>query len=175
MITKNRLTLRNSGISILTNKLVILGLILLFLGVNNSWAQQQEDHPEYKYLLKNNPDEKLRFSTFYGELAPTTAWANLSSSFGKVFMAEFGLHLNRKFALGFYLARSPKKNQVLIPATGSPEYNDWINAGIELDQLPPGSEVAFVYFSHSGVNLSYMHKRERTVSGGLDLDLAVAN
>jgi hypothetical protein len=126
-------------------------------------AQKQEDHPEYQYLLKNNSEAKLRFSTFYGEIAPSTAWANLSDAFGKVFMTEFGMHLNRKFSIGFYLARSPKKNQVPVPAPGTPEYDDWINAGIRLDQLTPGTEVAFIYFSHSGVNLAYMHNADRVV------------
>jgi len=144
-----------------TSPFVVL-FALLFCTLNAS-AQVKEDHPEYLYLFKNSPEAKLRFSTFYVETAPTTAWANLSNAFGKVFMTEFGLHLNRKFSLGFYLARSPKQNQTPIPAAGSPQYNDWLSAGIRLDQLAPSAEVVYVYFSHSGLNLSYMHNAENVL------------
>ena len=93
---------------------IILALSLLLsifcLNSQRGMAQNLEDDSEYKYLLKSNPEAKVRFSTFYGEISPTTAWANLSEAFGKVFMTEFGLHINRKFSIGFYLARSPKKN-----------------------------------------------------------------
>jgi hypothetical protein len=36
-----------------------------------------------------------------------------------------------------------------------------MDAGVQLDQLPTGATQAFVYFSHSGLNLAYMHKTER--------------
>ncbi|RLD20371.1 MAG: hypothetical protein DRI71_10425 [Bacteroidetes bacterium] len=137
--------------------------ISLFASTLYTQAQTGPEGKETSYLLKDSGAGGLEFNTFYGEIAPSTAWANLNSSFGKVFMTEFGLHLNRKFAIGFYMARSPKKNQVTLPLAGTPQYDEWINAGIELDQLLPGSEVAFVYFSHSGVNLSYMHHTEKVI------------
>lgn len=143
--------------------LIVLLIFILIFAEQQAHAQKTEDHPDYKYLFKNNPEAGLRFSTFYGEIAPTTAWANLNKSFGNVFMTEFGLHLNRKFAIGFYLARSPKQNQTPIPEVGSPEYDEWLNAGIRLDKLAPSTEVVYVYFSHSGLNLSYMHNTENVV------------
>lgn len=144
-------------------RVMILPLLIVGASSQQLIAQEQKDHPQYKYLFKNDPDAKLRFSTFYGEIAPTTAWANLNSAFGNVFMTEFGLHLNRKFAIGFYLARSPKQNQTRIPDQGSQEYADWLDAGIRLNELAPSAEVVYVYFSHSGVNLSYMHNTDKVV------------
>lgn len=143
-----------------TNLIVCILLIGISFSVN---AQEEQKKLETKYLLKDNASKGLNFSTFYGEIAPTTAFATISNSLGKVFMTEFGIHLNRKFTIGFYLARSPKTNVINVPAPGDPEYQDWIDSGIELDELPTGATQAFAYFSHSGINLAYMHKTEKTV------------
>jgi hypothetical protein len=138
--------------------LTLAGFLLTF-------AVYSQDSQELttNYLFKDKGENGLTFSTFYGEISPSTAWANLSTAFGRVFMAEFGVHLNRKFSIGFYLARSPHKSQITVPQPGTPEYDDWLAEGIKLDQLLPGTEVAFIYFSHSGINLSYMHNANKVV------------
>lgn len=129
----------------------------------NVFSQEADKMSGFKYLFKDNTEKGLNFTTFYGEIAPTTAWANLNTTFGKVFLAEFGLILNNKITIGYYLARSPKKNQVPVPQQGTPEYDDWLSYGIKLDQLSPDTEVTYVYFSHSGINLSYLFKSNNIV------------
>ena len=105
----------------------------------------------------------LSLSTFYVELAPATAWDNLESVFGQSFLLEAGIHINRKFVLGVYSEKSKKSNQIPVPASGSPECQEWIDNGVKLNQLPPGSEVAFLNFVHSGLNLGYMFRTENTI------------
>ena len=163
MRSKHKFTVRKNSVALPATRFLLLSFLLIFSSSISGMAQEKTDHPEYQYLFKNDSQANLRFSTFYGEIAPSTAWANLNSSFGNIFLMEFGIHLNRKFAVGFYSARSPKKNQVLVPQTGTPEYDAWLDAGIKIDQLPPGSEVAFVYFTHSGINLAYMHNTEKVM------------
>jgi hypothetical protein len=139
-----------------------MSLILLISG---TVAVAQEDKAPIKtaYLLQNSGSKGIVLSTFYAELAPTTAFAMLNNTLGKVFLMEFGVHLNRKFAIGYYLARSPKTNVVNVPASTEPEYQDWIDAGVRLDQLPTGSTQAFLSFGHNGINVSYMHKTEKII------------
>ena len=137
---------------------------ILIIGIAFSVnAQENKSKIETEYLFKDDDSKGLRFSTFYGEIAPATAFATISNSLGKVFMTEFGIHLNRRFTIGYYLARSPKTNVINVPGPSDPEYQDWIDSGVELDQLPTGSTQAYAYFSHTGINLAYMHKTEKTV------------
>lgn len=145
-----------------TNIIVLIGLISISFSLK---AQQVQNEPETKYLFKDSDSKGLTFSTFYEEIAPSTAFATLNNSLGKVFMTEVGIHLNRKFTIGYYLARAPKTNVINVPAQGTPEYQEWIDSGVELDQLPTGATQAFLYFSHSGINLAYMHKTEKVVFG----------
>ena len=144
---------------------IYLTLLCLFLSSYSAIAQEQKNpaNPPINYLLKDSGTGGLEFSTFYGEIAPSTAFATLNNSIGKVLMSEFGIHLNRKFSIGFYMARSNKTTVVNVPAPSDPDYQEWIDAGVQLDQLPTGSTQAFAYFSHSGLNLAYMHKTERVV------------
>lgn len=135
-------------------KTLIIPFIFIFL---NSFGQEQSEN---NFLFDG---KKLSLSTFYVEIAPTTAWDNLESVFGQSFLIEGGIHINRKFVIGMYSANSKKSNQFSVPAAGTPEYNKWIENGVLLDQLPPGSEVAYLNFTHSGLNLGYRHKAERTL------------
>ena len=142
---------------------IYLTLLCLFLSLYSATAQEQNNpvNPQINYLLNDSGTGGLEFSTFYGEIAPSTAFATLNNSIGKVLMSEFGIHLNRKFSIGFYMARSNKTNVINVPAPSDPDYQEWIDAGVELDQLPTGATQAFAYFSHSGINLAYMHKTDR--------------
>ena len=142
---------------------IYLTLLCLSLSLYSATAQEQNNpvNPQINYLLNDSGTGGLEFSTFYGEIAPSTAFATLNNSIGKVLMSEFGIHLNRKFSIGFYMARSNKTNVINVPAPSDPDYQEWIDAGVELDQLPTGSTQAFAYFSHSGINLAYMHKTDR--------------
>ena len=122
-----------------------------------SYGQENLDN---KYLFDG---EKIKLNTFYVEIAPSTAWDNLENTFGKSFLIETGIHLNRKFVIGIYSSKSDRSNQIPVPVEGSPEYQEWIDAGVELDQLIPGTQVAYLNFAHSGINLGYMLHSERTV------------
>ena len=144
-------------------KLTFLLFILLFASSAIAQEQKKSVDPQINYLLKDSGTGGLEFSTFYGEIAPSTAFSNLNNTLGKVFMTEFGIHLNRKFVIGFYSARSNKTNVINVPAQSDPEYQEWIDAGVELDQLPTGADQAFAYFSHTGLNLAYMHNTENVV------------
>ncbi len=146
-----------------------LFMIFCLLLYGEAHGQPTNDSLRTKYLFKDGGDKGLRFSTFYGEIAPSTAFATIENSLGKMFMMEFGVHLNRKFSIGFYLARSPNTNVINVPAPSDPDYQDWLDAGVALDQLPTGATQAFAYFKHKGVNLAYMHKTERVLfwRGGL--------
>ena len=144
--------------------LLITSLCLAWL-VSSVHAQesQKANNIKTKHLLKDSGSGGVELSTFYGEIAPSTAFATLNNSIGKVLMSEFGIHLNRKFTIGFYMARSNKTSVINVPAANDPKYQEWIDAGVQLDQLPTGATQAFAYFSHSGLNLAYMHKTERVV------------
>ncbi len=132
-------------------------IIPLLLMLNLAFSQ---DNPPNKFLFDG---EKLSLSTFYVEIAPTTAWDNLESVFGQSFLIEGGIHINRKFVIGLYSASSKKSNQIPVPAEGTPEYQTWIDNGLRIDQLSPDAEVAFLNFNHSGLNLGYLLQPEKTV------------
>jgi len=140
-------------------------LLCILVSVSSVIAQEQNNaaKPQVNYLLKDSGTGGLELSTFYGELAPSTAFATLNNSLGKVLMSEVGIHLNRKFSIGFYMARSNKTNVIDVPSASDPEYQEWIDAGVELGQLPTGATQAFAYFSHTGLNLAYMHHTEKVV------------
>ena len=127
------------------------------------YSQQITPKEETKTLFKDQDKPGLKLSTFYGEIAPRTAFATIHNSTGPVFLMELGIHINRKFALGYYSARSPNTNVINVPASSDPNYQDWINSGVELDQLPAGQTQAYAYFFHSGINLAYMHKADKIV------------
>jgi hypothetical protein len=143
--------------------IIILLSLTCFESTIYAQESQNTNGPETKILLKDSGSGGVEFSTFYGEIAPSTAFSTINKTLGKVLMSEFGIHLNRKFTLGFYMARSPNTNLINVPAQGSSQYPEWLDAGIELDQLPTGATQAFVYFSHTGINLAYMHKTERVL------------
>lgn len=133
-------------------------VLLLFIFISTTSLCQ--DSTEYKMLFDG---EKIKLNTFYVELAPSTAWENLADAFGQSFSIEAGMHLNRKFGIGVYSANSKNSNQIEVPQPGTPQYDDWINAGVALDQLPPGTTVAFINFKHTGLNLSYMFRTEKVI------------
>jgi hypothetical protein len=134
--------------------------LLFYFAVTSLSAQEAADH---KTLFKDPDGHGLRLSTFYGEISPATAWAAINNSAGKVFMTELGIQLNRKFTIGYYVARSPKTNVINVPPEGSAEYQEWIEAGVDLSSLPPGATQAYAYFSHTGINLAYLHNSERVL------------
>lgn len=135
-------------------KILVIPFVLVF---NLVFSQENSDN---KFLFNG---EKLSLSTFYVEIAPATAWDNLESVFGQSFLIEGGIHINRKFVLGIYSAKSKKSNQIPVPLAGTPEYQEWIDNGVRLNQLPPGSTVAFLNFVHSGFNFGYMYHAEKTI------------
>lgn len=163
MRPQHKNSIRNNRAALNFSIYVHLTILLFLLVSSKCFAQEEPASEDPKYLLKDPGNKGVVFSTFYGEIAPTTAFATVSNELGKVFLMEFGVHLNRKFTIGYYLARSPKTNAVAIPEEGTDDYQQWLDAGVELDQLPSDAEQVFLYFSHSGINLAYMHKTERVL------------
>lgn len=135
----------------------ILIIIPFIIGFTSVFSQDQSSN---KYLFDG---KKIKLNTFYVEIAPATAWDNLEGIFGQSFLLEGGIHINRKFVFGLYSAKSRKSNQFPVPAAGTPEYQEWIDNGVNLGQLPPGSTVAFLNFVHSGLNLGYMIRADHTL------------
>ncbi len=118
---------------------------------------QEEDG---RYLFR---DGKLKLTTFYAEINPSTSFSVMNEQLVNVFEVSGGFILNNKFYLAFFTTGSPKINTVNIPEPGTQEYEDWEEAGVEMDQISPDAEFLYVKFKHSGLKLGYMHKTNRTV------------
>jgi len=119
-----------------------------------------QDNKKGKFLFK---DSKAKLSTFYAEVLPSTSFSVLNNQTVSVSEISAGLILNNKFYLAFFSTGSPKINTVAIPEPGSKEYNDWEEAGVEIEKVSSNAEFLYVKFKHSGLRFGYMHKTERTV------------
>lgn len=147
-------------------------LICLVCIAFTTYSQQEEDH----YLFR---DGKLKLSTFYAEINPSTSFSVMNEQLVNVFELSGGFILNNKFYLAFFSTGSPKINTVSIPEPGTQEYDDWVDAGVEMDQISLDAEFLYVKFKHTGLRIGYMHKTYRTVfwraglqfgfSGGLNM------
>ena len=138
-------------------KKLSITLIALSLMVTGAVVMAQES-PEKKFAFNS---EKVKLSTFYVEVAPSTNFAQLNKQLANISIFSAGFILNDKFSVSFFMANSPKLNLLGVPPQGSTDYDDWIEAGVELDKLPSSTELVYVNFRHSGLNLSYMHRTER--------------
>lgn len=69
-------------------------------------------------------DSKLKLSTFYAEVNPSTSFSVMNEQLVSVFEISGGLIFNNKFYFSFFTSGSPKINIVRIPEYGTPEYYD---------------------------------------------------
>ena len=133
-------------------------IILLFLVCIAFTAYSQ--HEEGRYLFR---DGKLKLTTFYAEINPATSFSVMNDQLVNIFELSGGFILNNKFYLAFFSTGSPKINTVSIPEPGTQEFDDWVDAGVEMDQISSDAEFLYVKFKHTGLRLGYMHKTYRTV------------
>ena len=83
-----------------------LGLMLAFTGVFG------QDSPEKKFAFNS---EKVKLSTFYAEIAPSTNFAQLNDQLANIAVFSGGFILNDKFSVSFFMANSPKLNLLAVP------------------------------------------------------------
>jgi hypothetical protein len=131
---------------------------------------------ESTYLLR---DSKVTLSSFYAQIAPSTSFSKLNDQNATVVDVSGGLILNNRFTVAFFFSGSPKINKLAIPEFGSEDYWDWIEAGVELEDVASDAEFLFVKFRHGGFNFGYQHYSGKPVFwktnlgigflGGLDL------
>jgi hypothetical protein len=129
-----------------------------------------QSDPDRKFLFR---DSKVRLSTFYVEFAPSTNFSSLNGEFTGVTTFSGGLLLNERYQIGFFSDSSPKLSRTAVPQPGTAEYQQWLEAGVELDRLPEGVDTIFVRFSQAGFHLAYLHNTTKTVfwRAGLRLGL----
>jgi len=132
--------------------LMILGLML------GGAAVFAQNIPEKKFAFDS---EKVKLSNFFLEVAPGTNFAELNDQLASMAVLSAGFILNDKYSISFFMANSPKVNLLAIPPQGSEEYTEWVDAGVELDNLSSTTEFVYVNFRHSGLRFSYLHRTER--------------
>lgn len=132
----------------------LIALSLMIIGA----AVMAQESPEKKFAFNS---EKVKLSTFYVEIAPSTNFAMLNDQLANISVFSAGFILNDKFSVSFFSANSPKVNLLAVPASGSQEYDDWVEAGVELDKLSSSTEFVYVDFKHSGLRFDYLHRTDR--------------
>jgi hypothetical protein len=138
-------------------KKIRIFLISLFLA-SSSVVDAQES--EGRFLFK---DSKVKLSTFYAEITPSTSFSVLNDQLVNITEFSGGFILNNRFYLAFFTTSSPKINTATIPEPGTEEYQDWIDAGVEVDKISSNAEFLYVKYRHSGLRFGYMHKTQKTV------------
>lgn len=134
-------------------------ILILFASFALASVSQAQDTPDNKFLFRS---EKLQLSTFFVEVAPVSS-SNLNGQSVSVLSLSAGFILNKKFTVSFFSSFSPKLNLIEVPEEGSEAYNNWLEAGVELDKLSAESEFLLVDFKHSGLKFGYLHHTEKTV------------
>jgi len=134
--------------------LFILMLIILFTG---SLLAQDTDG---NYLFR---DSKVKLSTFYVELNPSTSFSSLNGQMVNITELAAGFILNNKFYFSYFMTGSPKINTTPMPEPFTDQWFDWIEAGVELEKVSSDAEFLLVKFKHSGLRFGYMHNTHKTV------------
>lgn len=138
-------------------KRILLINISLLIGSVNLVDAQEEDG---RFLFR---DSKVRLSTFYAEISPGSSFSILNDQMVSISEMSVGFILNNKFYLAFFSTGSPKINTIKIPEPGTQDYQDWIDAGVEVDKISSNAEFLYVKFKHSGLRFGYMHNTANTV------------
>jgi len=134
-------------------------LLLLMLVVVNNLSSLSQDS-DGTYLLR---DSKVKLTTFYAEISPSTSFAILNSQVVNITEMTGGLILNNKFYFGFFTTGSSKVNTVPIPEPFSDEWIKWLDAGVDLDKISSNAEFLYAKFKHSGLKFGYMHNTGNTI------------
>ncbi len=131
---------------------------------------------EGRFLLSDSP---VKLTTFYAEINPGTSFSSMNDQTVNISELSAGLILNNKFYLAFFMTGSPKINTVSIPDPGTEKYDNWEEAGVEMDQISRDAEFLYVKFRHTGLRAGYMHNTHKTLfwrtglqfgfSGGLNM------
>jgi hypothetical protein len=135
---------------------VVLFLMLVAIISLPSFSQETDG----KYLFR---DSKVKLTTFYVEINPSTSFSFLNDQMANITELAAGFILNNKFYLSFFMTGSPKINTVAIPEPFSDQWNDWVQAGVELEKVSSDAEFLYVKFKHSGLRFGYMHNTHKTV------------
>ena len=135
----------------------LLAFLVTLLYISNHARCQESDG---NFLLR---DSRVKLSTFYFEVTPSTSFSILNDQLINVSEFSGGLILNNKFYLSFFTTSSPKINTIDIPEPGTPEYEDWVEAGVEVEKISPQAEFLFVKFKHSGLKFGYLHNTQKTL------------
>jgi hypothetical protein len=138
-------------------KITLISIIILLCLSFWAFPQEKEDG---RFLFR---DSKVKLTTFYAEILPSTSFSWLNDQTVNITELSAGFILNNKFYLALFSTGSPKINTVVIPEPGSDEYNDWIEAGVEVDKISSNAEFLYVKFKHSGLRFGYMHHTEKTI------------
>ena len=135
---------------------VVLLLMLVAIISLPSFSQDTDG----KYLLR---DSKVKLSTFYVELNPSTSFSFLNGQMANISELAAGLILNNKFYFSYFMTGSPKINTVALPEPFSDDWNNWVDAGVELEKVSSNAEFLYVKFKHSGLRFGYMHNTHKTL------------
>jgi hypothetical protein len=131
--------------------------LALFAMISLSSVSQDTDG---KYMFR---DSKVKLTTFYAEINPSTSFSFLNGQMANITELAAGFTLNNKFYFSYFMTGSPKINTVSIPEPFSDEWNNWVDAGVELDKVSSDAEFLYVKFKHSGLRFGYMHNTHKTV------------
>jgi len=140
-------------------KMKLQGIMFMVLGLIFCEAVVfAQDITEKKFAFDS---EKVKLSNFFLEVAPGTNFAELNDQLTSIAVLSAGFILNDKYSISFFMANSPKVNLLAVPTQGSEEYAEWVDAGVELENLSSTTEFVYVNFRHSGLRFSYLHRTER--------------
>ncbi len=106
---------------------VILSLMLLAMISLPSYSQDTDG----KYLFR---DSKVRLSTFYVEINPSTSFSFLNGQIANISELTAGFILNNKFYFSYFMTGSPKINTVAIPIKLFPGVQD-LCLGLPVDSI----------------------------------------
>jgi hypothetical protein len=137
-------------------KRITLTIILLLGWAITSYSQEEDG----RFLFR---DSKVKLSTFYVEFLPGTSFSRVNDQMVVISELSGGFILNNSFYLVFFTTGSPKINTIAIPEPGTEDYDDWVEAGVEVDKISEDAEFLYVKFKHSGLRLGYMHKTHQTL------------
>lgn len=132
---------------------ILLPLLFLTLTIN----AQSDKSP---FLFER---EGTKVTTFFAELYPYSSWGSLNNQSQSIFELAGGLLIKNKFYVAYFSASSPNLNKVAVPDIDSPEYQEWIEAGVRLDKVSANTEFLLVKFHHSGLKFGYLHNANKMV------------
>lgn len=140
---------------------LLLVAVLILIG-----GELKAQENDIKFLLE---DTKAKITSYYVEVTPGTSWSSLMDNSINLNEIAGGIILNRKFSIAYFITTGNPAQNVAVPLEGSSEYQEWLDAGVQLDKLKSSTEFVYAMFRHSGLNLGYIHKDYKSIfwRGGL--------